>query len=350
MSFRMRGRVIRTARNAAIWLLIISTTSSALVMGATTRREARRAKRNGCCPQQPVCAPCDVCSTVQVGEAAKPPSTAPPDTPMPPAPVPGKEPESSSQAPVPPSPEPPPSGPSGSAASANDSPPPTPPTASSRSSDANHRVIVTDEAPPEPKAIESDSNPFASFGREENRSASPTSEQESDAQPVTSRTENDDVSVPVIEPPRPANGGSRYQEYLDRYFDRKKSQPATSVTEEEKEPAKPIVTPTPPTDVDEPPTLSPSKPAKQYNDPFRPTSYRDSYQRTWRDPSGEHRIRARFLGVDDRGMAQMEREDGRLTRIPLANLSREDLRFIELLAIREVTAPPQAIAARPKGR
>ena len=102
--------------------------------------------------------------------------------------------------------------------------------------------------------------------------------------------------------------------------------------------------------LDEPPTLTPAKPANEYNDPFRPTSYRTSPERTWRDSTGASRMKARFLGVDEKGMAKMAREDGKLSRVPLANLSASDQRFIELLAIRDTNVNTQNIASRPRGK
>lgn len=353
MSFRMRGQAIGAARNAATWLLIFSFTSSAVVMGAPGRRDPRRAKRNACCPQPATCSPCDECNSCQSGEILTSPSvtapggilptpaipkaTAPKGT-APKAPAPENRAEQTS--PMPPSPDPGPPAPAPVSTPGSDSPKTSSFYPNESSDESSNPVIVTEESPPTPSAEEVDSStPARSVSSP--KMADPFVEVGRDAP-------NEDfgksAATPTIEQPKPADAGSRYQEYLDRYFDRKGSDSAPK-PQQEKQPET-----TSPIDLDRTPTLSPSKPAKEYNDPFRPTSYRSSPERTWRDSSGQSRMKARFLGVDERGMAQMEREDGRLTRVPLANLSPSDQRFIELLAIRDLPTNTQAIASRPRGR
>lgn len=345
MSFRMRGRADRAARNAAIWLLIFSTSSSAIVFGAPSRREARRTKRNPCCPQPVADATCNECNSCHTVDAIKPPTTAPPNS--------GSSASASEpsefpvKAPVAPTPAPPAADASNSLTPQNNSAPIIVPPARSSLEDRGP-IVVTNEAPPAPAARESEPKPTSSSLFPETRSKIEKSAAiEVEAEATSPSIENS--APPAIEPPQPAGGGSRYREYLDRYFDRKKPSSNPRSSEERSPPPALESKPTDMPSLEETPTLTPAKPAKEYNDPFRPTSYRSSHQRTWRDPSGEHRMKARFLGFDERGMARMEREDGRFTRIPLANLSLEDQQFIELLAIRD--APPQqVIATRPKGR
>ena len=52
-----------------------------------------------------------------------------------------------------------------------------------------------------------------------------------------------------------------------------------------------------------------------------------SAMRTWSDRSGKHRIKARFLGMEN-GKAKLEQPDGTVLRIPPAKLSDKDRNFI----------------------
>ena len=331
MSFRMRGQACCAARYAATWVLIVSMSSSAVVMGAPSRREARKAKKN-CCQQPATCTSCNECGSCQSGNVIAPamtpsesPMPAPPD-PKPPSPKPENQAKIESEksiSPMPPSPDPGPTSPASTPAPKSAEAKSAPSTFQEEESFPETRpIIIREESPPEPDVRANETAINSTYNNETPNNAS-----------------SNEISPLTVEPPKPADGGSKYQEYLNRYFDRKNTAPSTPKEE-------------PPTlPQDEPPTLSPSKPAKEYNDPFRPTSYRSSPERTWRDPTGESRMKARFLGVDEKGMARMAREDGRLTRVPMANLSKEDQRFIELLAIRDtITSPSQVIASKPRGR
>ncbi len=342
MSFRMRGQAYCAARYAATWVLIVSMSSSAVVMGAPTRRAAKKAKKN-CCPQLATCSSCDECSSCHSGDVIAP-KMAPSMSPTPAAPEKAPpDPKAENQVKIEPASSPMPAPPSSEPPAPD--PGPASPTAASKSAESklrsrtihetgvsqeNRPVIVREEAPPQPASRENETPAEATFNNETPNNETLNNE--------TPNNESPNAIAPLtVEPPKPADGGSKYQEYLNRYFDRKNPAPSTP-----KEDA-----PTPPQE--DAPILSPSKPAKEYNDPFRPTSYRSSPERTWRDSTGASRMKARFLGVDDKGMARMARDDGKISRVPLANMSKEDLRYIELLAIRNtITSPPQVIAAKPR--
>lgn len=331
MSFRMRGAALdqgcRTARYAATWVLIVSMTSSSIVLAAPNRREARRAKKN-CCPAPTCCAPvtsCDVCDscgggTIIATEAAPATLESKPGEPTP-APAPSPAPDK-----PPPDPKPPAEGRAEIRQPKSYSPLASGIGFSSPTTTPN----------PKPRAEEPKPEPPRESGV-------------SEAAPITI-SDDPPPAPPAIEPPAPASGSGNYQEYIERYFNRKSAEPAVP----KEEPVAPEVNPAPEPSLepslDEPPTLAPPKPAKEYNDPFRPTSYRSSQERTWRDSSGASRMKARFLGVDDKGFALMQREDGKRSRVPLANLSASDQRFIELLAIRDTNVNMQNIASRPRGK
>jgi hypothetical protein len=335
MSFRMRGRAYGAASYAATWVLIVSAASSIPALGAPTRREARRVKRNPCCPAEPKCAPCNTCNACQTCDGAPPVTLQPAIAPPAEAPPPDPKPENSAAAPnekVAPVADTPPAVEAASPSNESTSLAP----ASLRS---DQPVIVTSEAPPEPSTAENSSN--SSF--------EPASNFLQTIPPVGATLQGDSTSHEAnlaIEPPRPAEGGSRYQEYLNRYFDRKNQSSST----ESEAPSQQETSPAPVSPSESDPALEPPKTGKDYNDPFRPTSYRSSPERSWRDTSGASRMKARFLGVDEQGFAKMIREDGRRTRVPLANLSAADQRYIELLAIHDTITPTQSIASRPKGR
>lgn len=336
MSFRMRGQAYCAARYAATWVLIVSMSSSAVVFGAPTRRAARKAKKS-CCPQPATCSACDECGAGHSTEVYSPgmaPSAGPtPAAPLksPPDPVP-PAPKAENQINIEPANPPMPAPPIPDAGPAAPAPEPKAAEVRPRTSKFHEAavsqeerpIIVREEAPPSP---DFPTSPTA---------VEPTSTNEKDE---NEKLVDPEVAPLAVESPKPAEGGSKYQEYLNRYFDRKNTATEPAKTEEPSLPQ------------DEPPTLSPPKPANEYNDPFRPTSYRSSPERTWRDSSGAGKMKARFLGVDDRGMARMVREDGRVSRVPLSSMSKDDLRYIELLAIRDtITSPPQVIAAKPRGR
>lgn len=392
MSFRMRGRAFRAARNAATWLLIVSTISSTAAWASNPRRELRRALRNGCCPTivyQPcvpkccVVIPCDPCKSgaALLSPYATPASPQPTIAPQPAPAEPKSETkekaaDSNIAAPSPFKTIP--------AAPASNSAPATTPTLNHRSIERETPpiiaeeskepagpIIVTEQAPPTPPTAEvkkpvEPADPFAPRERTEpapeqrvelkkpaiepKQEEDPFAQNDPFAQPTTPAAEPA-KETPAVAPTESNSSKPRYQEYLDRYFNRNRpARPQPSEEEEEEEsPSIPETRERSTPSNDDPPILTPTKPAKEYNDPFRPTSYRSSPERSWRDSSGSARMKAKFLGVDDRGMAKMQREDGRITRIPLSSLSRDDQRYIELLAIRDTAQPPQAIAARPKG-
>lgn len=375
MSFRMRGAAFdqgcSAARYAATWVLIVSMTSSSLVLAAPNRRETRRAKKN-CCPEPTCCEPaktCDACShcgseTVVVPANAPTSSESNPTSPAPtPAPAPSPAPALSS-APVaekaPPDPKPAAEVNTGFRRPKSYSPlasdigvvsPTRSPTAASPVRPKTEKpkptlqiesesgiseaapIVISDEPPPEPSRFEP--GKLEPAREAQNRDA--PSQRDPFGEPET---------PPTIEPPKPASGSGKYQEYIERYFNRKSSEPDVP----KEDPVAPELNKTPAPSLDEPPALTPSKPAQEYNDPFRPTSYRHSQERTWRDSSGESRMKARFIGVDDKGMARMIREDGKQSRIPLANLSESDQRYIELLAIRDPVASHQNVASRTRGK
>lgn len=378
MSFRMRGAAFdqgcSAARYAATWVLIVSMTSSSLVLAAPNRRETRRAKKN-CCPQPTCCEPaktCEACEscvsdttvTPTIAPAASEikPESMPESAPAPaPAPTPSPAPAAASEK-APPDPKPAAESntgfrrPKSYSPLASDigigAPAKTPASLKPKAEEQKPApsieresgvseaapIVISDEPPPEPSLFAPQS--------ERNRSE-PLAVESSTSEVLNQRDPlGQPDTPPTIEPPKPASGSGNYQEYIDRYFNRKSSE--SSAPNEGS--VAPELNKSPPPSLDEPPTLTPSKPAQEYNDPFRPTSYRPSQERTWRDSSGASRMKARFIGVDDKGMARMIREDGKQSRVPLANLSESDQRYIELLAIRDPIVTHQNVASRTRGK